>query len=304
MIDVNSQDIPYELAYNAHRGTSFVPEKRAESAQSEYAATLTADYAALEKIADTPEKLALLDTEFERYRAGYRRKTLDYLGSRNGMVSTMIAGPSGFPAARMNKKSESIHRRLTELIEYRERALEAIRKKLCPGLRPIMAGDADAVDRLADKIAEAEKLQHAMREANKIIRKAPKYKPTDEKIAAITALGLSESRARQLFDANYMGTVGFEHFELSNNNANIRRMKERLAQISRNREAENVTIEGENVRLEDCPAENRVRLFFPGKPAADIRSRLKSCGFRWAPSIGCWQAYRNTRTIETAKAMV
>jgi hypothetical protein len=29
--------------------------------------------------------------------------------------------------------------------------------------------------------------------------------------------------------------------------------------------------------------------------------RLKAAGFRWAPSLGCWQAYRNHATLTTAR---
>jgi len=295
-------DIPLETAYRAHSGTSFVPEKRAESTQADYAETLASDFADLEKLADTPEKKQLLTEEFARYRLGYRRRTLDYLGSRSGLMSTMIAGPANFPVRRMEKKNNAIQKRLNELIEYRERALDAIKKKLCPGLRPIMSGDDDAVERLQEKIDKAERLQEVMRAANKITRKAPKNQPTEEKIAAIVALGLSETTAQKLFQPDYMGRVGFPGFELSNNNANIKRMKDRLETITAAKQAEETTIEGENARLEDCPADNRIRLFFPGKPDADVRQQLKRSGFRWTPSLGCWQAYRNYRTQEMAQS--
>ena len=35
--------------------------------------------------------------------------------------------------------------------------------------------------------------------------------------------------------------------------------------------------------------DNRLQVFFDGKPDADTRAELKSNGFRWAPSVGAWQ---------------
>lgn len=32
-----------------------------------------------------------------------------------------------------------------------------------------------------------------------------------------------------------------------------------------------------------------------------VRDRLKRSGFRWTPSLGCWQAYRNDRSIRLAQ---
>jgi hypothetical protein len=213
----------------------------------------------------------------------------------------MIAGPSNFPASRMAKRSEIADRRMADRMEFRERALHAIRKTLCPELRPIMAGDDDAALRLRAKIAEAEKMQENMKTANKTIRQHAKA-GTESQIAALVALGHAETAARKLLRPDFAGRVGYPNYLLTNNNANIRRMKQRLAVIERNQAIPATDTEGATgVRLEDVPAENRVRLYFPGKPAAEIRTSLKSHGFRWTPSIGCWQAYRNPGSIDHAR---
>lgn len=300
-IDNLASDISLSLAQQAHNGTSFVPEKRGESTVREYVETLTADYQMLLKHADTDEKKALLEEEFQRYRAGYRERTVAWLHARSRMVSSMIAGPSNFPSRQMAKRGDTAHKRLQELLDFRSRALEAIKKKLHPEWRPIMAGDDNAVERLEAKIAKAERCQAVYREANKIIRSKPKNEPADDKIAKLVALGITEANARKLFEPDFCGRIGFADYVLKNNNANIRRMQQRLEQIKRNREAEAAEVEGEYAKMEDCPAENRVRLYFPDKPAAEIRSKLKANGFRWAPSLNCWQAYRNHRSVTAAK---
>jgi hypothetical protein len=260
---------------------------------------MAADYADLQKLTVGKEGMQqVLDAEFERYRQGYRTRYLKKLHSDSRCVSWMIAGPSNFPVRRMEKRNAAAHKRLEETISFRERALDAIRKTLCPELRPIMSGDGDAAERLTAKIAEAEALQeqfHVINKAHKKFLKDP---------ASLETSGLSD--AHKLRVSNYKPTYSWEPhpiapFEFTNNNANIRRMKERLVSISRNQAQPASEAEGANARIEDCPAENRVRLFFPGKPDEAVRSRLKSGGFRWTPSLGCWQAYRHNHTIAQAK---
>jgi hypothetical protein len=287
-------DIPLSIARAAHGGTSFSPEIRADSERQNYAATLRTDFAALSKLATTDEKRATLIAEFARYRAGYRSRYLAMLLAKSRCMSTMITGGSNFPVARNRKRGAVADKRTSEVIDWREGAIAAIRKALTPELRPVMAGDDDAVERLTAKIAKAEKFQADAKAINAATRKR-------DPIAALTALGYSEATARELLKLDAMGNIGVPSYQLTNNNANLRRMKARLAAISVAKVTEATEVVGSRARLEDNAAENRVRLYFPGKPDAETRGRLKSLGFRWTPSLGCWQAYRSNRTIEAAK---
>lgn len=295
-----SNDIPLSLAHAAHAGSSFVPEKRAVQVRDGYAATLQSLYEELSAHADTDEKRATLDIEFARFREGYRKRYTALLASQSRTYSTMIAGPSNFPVRRMEKRNRVVDKRREELLEFLPRAKDAILKTLHPEWRPIMAGDANACERLEDKIAAAEALQEQMKAANLAIRRHKKAGP-DAQVAALVALGLKEAIARELLKPDFCGRIGFADYQLTNNNANIRRMKERLTTVSRNHAAEASEVEGANARLEDSPADNRVRLFFAGKPASEVRDTLKRSGFRWSPTIGAWQAYRNSGTIAKAK---
>ena len=163
-----------------------------------------------------------------------------------------------------------------------------------------MAGDDNAEQRLLEKIEKAEVFQKQMKDANAAIRKFKKQGEVFQ-IAALMSMGYTEIAAKKLLEPDFAGRIGYASYQLTNNNANIKRMRGRLEQVRRNKNAENVEIEGEHARFEDCPSDNRVRLFFPGKPEADVRKRLKSNGFRWAPSVGAWQAYRNYHAMEVAK---
>jgi len=298
--DNYENDVPYSTALDAARGTYSMPERKAENDRKEYARTLATDLDVLTKLADTVEKNAILVAEFDRYRAGYRSRTLVMMGAESRCVSWFIAGPANFPARKMQKRYETASKRTRDLLEYRERALKAIRRKLQPEKAPIKSGDADAIQRLQAKIQKAEAFQDLMKKANKIVKAKPKDMVADAKVAELVTLGMSEETAHKLFEKDWCGRTGFPSYELTNNNANIRRMKARVKKISCAQATPDTLKECAAARIEDCPADNRVRLFFPGKPDVEIRTRLKRSGFRWARSLGCWQAYRNTGSLAIA----
>jgi len=299
-------DIPRDLANRAHAGTSFSPEKRGETEISSYAAQLAADFEMLSNHAPTDEKRAILEAEFARYREGYKARTTAYLLSKSRCLSWMITGRSNFPTRRNQKRNDICDKRLSDLLEFRKRMLEAIKKTLHPEWRPIMAGDDDAVTRLQKKIADRERRVAVMKAANAAIRRNAK-KGGEAQVAAILAVDpmFTKESAAELLKPDFMGRIGFAAYLFQNNGAELRRLRARLAILERNKTAPETILEGDNgVRLEDCPSENRVRVFFPGKPDEAIRTRLKSNGFRWTSSLGCWQAYRNSRSLELAAQFI
>lgn len=298
-----ASDIPLSLAIGAHSGTSFVPDQRGAAEVAAYASALQNVRELLYQNAVAGGTLDQFEAEFEQFRAGYRRRYVAYLSSRGRCVSTMIAGLSNFPVSRQRKRWDVSDKRSEELGEFRARAIKAALRNLRPDLRPIMAGDADAIERLEAEIRKAEQVQERMKEANAAIRKNAK-KGREAQLLALVELGFSDARAARLLEPMQGYGLGFEGFELSNNSANIRRMKQRLEQISRAKAMPVAEVKGDNgIELEDCPPENRIRLRFPGKPAVEVRDKLKSKGFRWAPSLGVWQAYRNSWSIALAREL-
>ncbi len=282
-------DIPTAAGYAAYSGISFSPEKRAEMTRANYASTLTADLALLETLATTDEKRATLAEEFARYREGYRRRYLIWLSAKSRCLSTMITGPANFPVARNEKRNRTEHRRGEDLIQFRERALKAIRRELCPEDRPIMSGDSDAVERLREKLAEME----AQRDRMKAVNAAhAKFLKKPDSLDASPLSDDDKALIRRYIAPYSWEPHPFAPFRFTNLGARIRDQKARLEALERNKAQTPQEIKGEAARYEDSPAENRIRLFFPGKPAREVIDRLKKCGFRWTPSLGCWTAYR------------
>jgi len=286
-------DIPKDLALRAWDCLSHDPRGRGQRALADYKNNLEGDYAELLKHADTDEKKALLETEFARFRSGYSKRYTDWLHSVTRCMSSFIVGPSNFPVDRARKYSRWEHNRSMALHEFRKRAMAAILRTLHPELRPIMSGDQDAAERLGVKIRDAEAFQLQMKEANRYFKKKGSLEGFE---APEWFLEKAASHLRFTH-----GDKPFPSFSTTNNNANIKRMKGRLEAITSNQAKANSTAQGDKARLEDCPAENRVKIFFPDKPEREVRELLKSRGFRWAPTVGAWQAYRNPSALQTAR---
>lgn len=143
----------------------------------------------------------------------------------------------------------------------------------------ISSDDPSAVDKLREKLAKLEHDQEIMRKANGLVRKKDR--------AGLAALGFSETRINQLFEPDFCGRIGFPDYALKNNNANIRRIRERIAQLEQ-RPTEDTESQHGEITLREDATEGRVMLMFPGKPSDQVRGILKASGFKWSPNRGAW----------------
>lgn len=189
--------------------------------------------------------------------------------------------------------SERRHRRdLKRADDYMRRSVEAsnhaselARRAEVVGTGGISSDDPAAVEKLRLQLEGANKKQLLMKAANKVV----KSKKTDEaKIAELVLLGISEPGAAALLKPDFAGRVGFASYQLTNNNANIRRIQQRIEALEAQAKRESVTEEGGGFTYCEDAAENRVMFIFPGKPSAEARATLKQHGFRWSPSRGAW----------------
>ena len=154
--------------------------------------------------------------------------------------------------------------------------------------KAIFSDDPQAAEKLADKIARLEKRQELIREANKLSRKNDRE--------GLEALGFGATVIEELLNPDWAGHPGFPAYVLTNLGANIRRLKERTEEIEKH--AADVTSEKtiNGVRIVDSVEDNRVQVYFPvERVPLDVYKELKSDGFRWTPTLGCFQAYRNNR---------
>lgn len=183
------------------------------------------------------------------------------------------------------------HRKGYELAQkaeyYRERAA-AMQKNTA-----IFSDDPDAAEKIADKVARLEARQERMKAANKLVRKQDRE--------GLLNMGFSEGDVNRLFTPDFCGRLGFPDYQITNNGANIRRLKRRAEVIERHSQDETTEETINGARIVDSVEDNRLQIFFNGKPAEEIRKELKRHGFRWTPSAGCWQAYRGNHSIYAAR---
>lgn len=89
--------------------------------------------------------------------------------------------------------------------------------------------------------------------------------------------------------ANKTKRGSYPSWQLSNNNAEISRVKKRIAELEAAKSAEAQEVTGDGWRCVVDPSEElRVNFFFDGKPSEEVRSILKSNGFKWSPSRMAW----------------
>lgn len=165
----------------------------------------------------------------------------------------------------------------------------------------ISSDDPEAVTRLRSKIEQLEAYQKSMVAINRIVRK---YKAN--KAAGIAALlagefQLSPEYATQLFEPDFCGRVGFAAYQLANNSGNLARCRERLQQLEALSTATDEEVTFGDIRVVNSATDNRTQVFFPGKPNEATRDKLKSNGFKWAPTVGAWQRHRSNYAWHIAK---
>jgi len=312
---VSDKDIPLDLAYNAHRGTSFVPEKRAQARVEEYVNDMKGIWSDLAKMATTPEQQATLKDEFERFRKGYVEKNKAMLSAMSRQVSSMIAGPARFPVDRMRKRANTADNRREEFLEFRKKAIASIQRKLDPSTNGIRQAAPDASNQLNSKATELRKKQEKMKAANNLIRKELKTnRPQNvtpqqsEKLkAGLAAIGLDAREVSSILKPDYMGQIGYQDFMLRNNLANIKRQEQRQAEVQQFQQSAPQSPETEydgGVTVTEHPEDQRIRIKFPGKPNSEQIRELKARGFKWAPSQKAWSRVLTSNARTAAQSIM
>ena len=190
--------------------------------------------------------------------------------------------PFGQPVL-VDHHSEKRHRRdLQRIDSYRERAMSEADKakyyrnkiKQIENNTSISSDDPEAIIKLQAKLKERIDLQDFMKEANKKAKKEDKPRI-------------------------------YEPFQLQNNNANINRIKKRIAELeAKANGVTKVLYKDKNVEILDNVEDNRLQLYFTYVPSFEIRTELKKNGFKWSRYNVCWQRFRSSHDLYLTKKII
>ena len=275
-----------EKAISAHRWTSFSPERRGETMVSEYSAQLAKDVEELKAQNTDSETLAAYE---QRYKSLFSA----WLNAKSNCISSMITGPARFPIHKAEKANRSEQKHYDIFQQWREKAKKAIVKKT----QPEKTYNSE-IERYKQELEGMRKNHELMKAGNIAIKKAHKDK-TDISQYLIDNFGIKPHMIEW--------TMKFG-FGLQNNNANMKRVEERIKELEakeQNRQNEpekEFSFNGGKVVMNY--EADRIQIMHDTKPNQEVISLMKKNGFKWSPFNKAWQRQITANAIYVTKHLI
>lgn len=271
----------YRLAYEGTRNVYQDPDRVARQTLECYSAEFDSDLVTIRGFAKTDEAKALLEQEAQRYTDNYRKYFTGWLSAKSRCISSFITGPANFPVQKARKANESERKRYDEFVDFRGKALTAIRKKL-QSAGVVELPELELAEKKLAGLMIRQELMKQAREAHRKYLKNP---------ATLDQSDLSEEIKQLVRDSGKK--VPFAAYQLTNNGSEIRRMTDRVEMLKAKAfAAENKASQEKNFDKGKIVLNyelDRLQLVYDEKPDAETIRTLKSNGFKWAPSQMAWQ---------------
>lgn len=183
---------------------------------------------------------------------------------------------------------ERMNRRDARAAELDKLAAELRGRAASVGGGGISSDDPDAPGKLVERIAELEAKRETMKRINAAHRAYAKNP------ASLDRAKLTD--AEKALVRTYVPQYSWEPhpiapYQLSNLGANIKRLKDRLAGLERDRAAETTgrpAITGTGFTVDEDRDENRVAIRFEKRQGPDVVKVLRGHGFVWSPTRSAW----------------
>lgn len=208
--------------------------------------------------------------------------------------SVLICGAGNFPTRKKEKQIAAWDKNM-ENWRKADHYLDMLKRAHTLAVK---SDDPEVLDFLRAKLAGLEEAHALMVSANAYYRKNKTLEgfegiPADT-MAWITRPGVYLPGGRN-GDGSPLAFYGkpFPTYELTNSNANIKRVKQRIETLEAVKASKSIEEEHDGYTYRENAEAMRVQFHFDGKPDDETRALLKRNGFRWAPSQGVWQRQLN-----------
>jgi len=266
------------LCVRAHYWTSFRPEQRGEMYVREYSQMLDSDIEQLRNGGADDETISRYETKFENLFVAWMHRKCN-------CFSSMITGPSKFPTRKAEKANRSEENAYNIFNDWRNKFFKRVNREARP-----TTPDGE-LEKARTDLARRSYKQKYMKEINAICRKS-------NAVELLTEMGIKPQTIHSLLNPPYSyQSKGFQSYELTNNNANIKRLESRVEELEnkialREKQKESGEVKGwqfDGGEVQVNYEADRVQILFDEKPDDKTRKELKSHGYRWSPTYSAWQ---------------
>jgi hypothetical protein len=298
---VSLDAIPYKLAYNAHRGTSFSPDRRAESARRGYIQHLLNAYYSTSPLAVESKQKDILKDELKDFDQTLQNKLKSLLNSRGGLMSTMVTGRGNFPVKSQRKKNQVFDKKTDDFLKWESKAVDRIKKRIKAAKSGILIED-ETTEFLKNKVLNTIATIKSIKEGGGL---------GDVNLFKTSLVNKLKTAAKNghirpvQVALNYLGEL--QRTQLKKPAYTIKHSVWKIADQAKEKQETRQT--GEIILKEYSPFDikiltdyddNRTRIFFPDKPGDEVRNDLKRNGWKWSPNAGAWQRKATTNAEQNA----
>ena len=185
-----------------------------------------------------------------------------------------------------------IHSKFGKAFAEQDKAEHLRSKAKTVGTGGVSSTAPDALEKLQAKLEALTTAQATMKLANAEYRKGG-----IDGIKCLSEKQLVDLKCQMA--ASWHGSKPFASYSLSNNNANIRRIRQRIEEVTQLRESDALELTHDDYRL--FTDNGRLQFEFKGKPNEQARAVIKGHTFKWSRYSGTWVRKATANAVRSAE---
>ena len=289
-----AKDLDFNTLKRSYSWISFDPDTRAERDIKQWGEMF---YSLYNSLSEEAKKQGVLEKYNNAFNNGYNsllKLEREIIATRSKTFSTAITGGAGITEKQIstNEKRMRLQAEKSELWSQKYDKLHKILEKIAKN-KPedlyeegdiIKSTDTHAIKKLQEKIKAIEAEKDFIKRSEKAVKE---YQRTND-FTVFSKYDIPNDKANEYIDQ--IKRFGYALLSgLNNKNAEIRRIKERIAILEKNQAkgTDEILIEGGKIVYNG--EAQRLQIFFDGIPSKEVREALKAHAFKWAPTAKAWQ---------------